>query len=283
MKVLVRSGDSLMYYSELFNLPLQLILDANPEITPEAMNIGDEVLIPGYEIKPYTVKKGDTFYKIAQGRNTAIDALNLLNPDLHQNQLEPGQFINDPEPRTTPVVNPQQMYDYNVMMQDIQKLLDLYPFLKYNIIGNSVLNRPIPEIRIGSGSKRLHNNASFHANEWITTPVLMYFLNNYALAVTNQTQIRGIDMNELYQQTDLSIVPMVNPDGVNLVINGPPAEEPYHSLVIEINNGSTDFSDWKANIRGVDLNLQFPADWELEKERGPEGPAPENYPGPYPL
>ena len=27
----------------------------------------------------------------------------------------------------------------------------------------------------------------------------------------------------LYQSVDLSIVPMVNPDGVNLVLNGPPA------------------------------------------------------------
>ena len=76
---------------------------------------------------------------------------------------------------------------------------------------------------------------------------------------------------------------MVNPDGVNLVIDGPPEEMPYHNLVIEINGGSLDFSDWKANIRGVDLNLQFPANWEYEKARSPEGPAPRDYAGPYPL
>ena len=46
-------------------------------------------------------------------------------------------------------------------------------------------------------------------------------LNDYLLALTNQSSIRGISPFSLYQQTFLSIVPMVNPDGVDLVIQGP--------------------------------------------------------------
>ena len=44
---------------------------------------------------------------------------------------------------------------------------------------------------------------------------------------------------------------------------------------------------WKANIRGVDLNLQFPAGWEEAKRikyaAGYTKPAPRDYVGPMPL
>src|SRR5690606_3333435 len=86
-----------------------------------------------------------------------------------------------------------------------------------------------------------------------------------------------------YSRVALSIVPMVNPDGVNLVLNGPPAEEPWRSRVVEINNGSRDFSGWKANIRGVDLNNQYPARWEIEQARKPKQPEPRDFPGERPL
>ncbi|MBC7960425.1 MAG: hypothetical protein H7X94_11190 [Vallitaleaceae bacterium] len=46
-------------------------------------------------------------------------------------------------------------------------------------------------------------------------------------------------------------------------------------------------SVWKANIRGVDLNSNYPALWELQKrsevEAGINSPAPRDYGGPRPL
>jgi g-D-glutamyl-meso-diaminopimelate peptidase len=102
----------------------------------------------------------------------------------------------------------------------------------------------------------------------------MTFINDYCLPLTNQTVIRGLNTFPLYLQTSLSIVPIVNPDGVSLVLNGPPENETWRNRVIELNNGSTDFSGWKASIRGVDLNDQFPARWELEKARNPTQPGP---------
>ena len=66
------------------------------------------------------------------------------------------------------------------------RLQMVYPFLQASSIGNSVLGREIPEILIGSGDKRVHYNGSFHANEWITTPIILTFLNDYLLSLTNQ-------------------------------------------------------------------------------------------------
>lgn len=283
MDVYVRPGDSLWYYSQLFRIPIKLIIDSNRNINPQTLSVGARIQIPGFVTTEYQIRTGDSLWSIANSRNLPLDALLLSNPTLNPIRLQIGQIINVPVRVTWRIVNGEQNYNYSIMMNDIRQLQTVYPFLLVSSIGNSVENRQLAEILIGSGEKRVHYNASFHANEWITTPVLLTFLNDYALSITNQTAIRGLDTFPLYLQTSLSLVPMVNPDGVDLVINGLPDESPWKSRVIEWNNGSSDFSGWKANIRGVDLNDQFPAKWDLERARNPKVPGPRDYGGESPL
>ncbi|MBG9654835.1 M14 family metallopeptidase [Cytobacillus firmus] len=282
MKVKVRSGDSLWYYSQLFMMPVNLIADANPGINPASLKIGREINIPGFTLLNYTVKSGDTFWKLSSSRNLSVDALLLVNQSLNPNSLIPGRDIKLPRRVISPIVSGRRNYDYKALTADISTLADIYPFIKVNTIGQSVLGKPIQEIRFGKGNKKVQINASFHANEWITTPILMALLNSFLLSITNVRPIRGISTMPLYNSVDLSIVPMVNPDGVDLVLNGPPAE--VREEVISINRGSIDFTGWKANIRGVDLNNQFPAKWDFEKQRSEQsGPAPRDYLGEAPL
>lgn len=282
MKVQVRSGDTLWHYSRLFMIPLNLIIDSNPTIHPTTLQIGQEVQIPGFTIQKYTVKKNDTFWKLSEARHLSVDALLLLNQSVNPNQLQAGKTIVIPLRVISPVVNGKKRYNFEALTADIARLKSIFPFIQVNNIGKSVLGKPIQEIRLGKGTKKVHFNASFHANEWITSGVLMSLLNHFLLSLTNVKPIRGMSMMPLYQVIDLSIVPMVNPDGVDLVLNGPPDE--MREEVIQINKGSTDFTGWKANIRGVDLNNQFPAKWEVEKERKAEkAPAPRDYPGDAPL
>jgi len=281
--IFVRPGDSLWYFSELFKVPLQLILDSNRSMNPQRLQVGQRIQIPGFVTSSYVIKQGDSLWQIAQQQNVQLDAILLANLGIMPNQLQIGQTILVPQRLTWRLIDGKQNYDYDMMIRDIKKLQAAYPFLQNNSIGSSVLERQIPEILIGNGSKRVHYNGSFHANEWITTPIIMTFLNDYLLALTNQTTIRGLSMGPLYAQTILSIVPMVNPDGVNLVINGPPDNEALKNKLIAWNNNNTNFSGWKANINGVDLNDQFPAKWELESARNPQTPGPRDYGGEAPL
>ncbi|MER2090444.1 MAG: M14 family zinc carboxypeptidase [Sporosarcina sp.] len=283
MDILVRPGDSFWIYSQVFKMPLQLIIDSNRNINPQILTIGQQIQIPGFVASNYKIQTGDSLWLIAQRQNIPLYTLLLVNPNLEPNRLQVGQMIKIPQRITWRLINGKQNFDYDIMMNDIRRLLAVYPFLQTPPIGNSVLGREIPEIVVGSGKKRVHYNGSFHANEWITTPIILTFLNDYLLSVTNQHTIRGLFTFPLYQQTTLSIVPMVNPDGVDLVLNGPPAKEPWRSKVVEWNNGSLDFSEWKANIRGVDLNDQFPANWDLERARNPKNPGPRDYGGESPL
>jgi g-D-glutamyl-meso-diaminopimelate peptidase len=80
---------------------------------------------------------------------------------------------------------------------------------------------------------------------------------------------------------------MVNPDGVDLVLNGLSPSNPNYRQLIQWNKGSTDFSTtWQANNRGVDLNHNYNAAWEQSKAGeaalGITGPGPTRYSGPYP-
>ena len=282
MKIKVRSGDTLWYYSQLFMIPLNLIFNSNIGIHAQKLHTGQEIVIPGYTTQSYRIKQGDSFWKISASRNLSVDGLLLLNPTINPNQLIVGQMIDIPKRIITVDTHIHLKYDYAQLQKDIQTLKSHFPFIQVKTIGHSVEGKNIEEITIGKGTKKVHMNASFHANEWITTPVLMSFLNTYLLSLTNSQPIRGINTMSLYQLVKLSIVPMVNPDGVDLVLNGPPAA--LKDKLLSINKGSTDFSGWKANIRGVDLNNQFPANWEIEKERKePKSPAPRDYPGDAPL
>ncbi len=283
LDIYVRPGDSLWHYSQLFGIPLQLILDSNHGINPQSLTVGQRIRIPGFITTNYHIKSGDTLWAVSQKENIALEGIILVNPQLNPYYLYIGQIIKIPKRVTWRIINGKQDYDYNLMTNDIGQLLAVYPFLQTTSIGNSVLEKNIPEVQVGSGNKKVHYNGSFHANEWITTPIIMTFLNDYLLSLTNHTPIHGLSTFPLYQQTSLYIVPMVNPDGVDLVLNGPPANETWRKKVIEMNRNSEDFSGWKANIRGVDLNDQFPADWEKERARNPKKPGPRDYGGEKPL
>ncbi|WP_243767366.1 M14 family metallopeptidase [Paenibacillus agricola] len=168
--------------------------------------------------------------------------------------------------------------NYTGLMVDIQQLCKLYPYIDTGSIGNTVCGREIPYLRIGRGAKEIHFNGAFHANEWITTPMLIQFIKEYADAYSHGKLLYGVDARELYYQSSLWVVPMVNPDGVELILDKPP--KGMEGRLMQWNGGSADFSGWKANIRGVDLNDQFPANWEMERDRRQvTNPGPRDYTG----
>ncbi|SFL55821.1 gamma-D-glutamyl-{L}-meso-diaminopimelate peptidase I . Metallo peptidase. MEROPS family M14C [Gracilibacillus orientalis] len=283
MIIQIKQGDSFWYYSQLFGIPLPLIIASNRQLNPNQLMIGQEVNIPGYQSLSYTIKANDTLWAIAQANQISLDLLLRMNSSVQPTQLQVGQTIILPQRVTNPVISDVNNYTYEKMIADLQLLIDIYPFIQQQSIGNSVLEKNIIELQIGTGQRQKHINGAFHAQEWITTPVIMLFLNEYALALTNNLPIRNLDMLTYFENNTLSLVPMVNPDGVNLVINGAEAAGPQEDFVLSLNNGSSDFTGWKANINGVDLNNQYPALWETEAARKPDSPAPRDFPGYQPL
>lgn len=239
----------------------------------------------GYVV--YSVKLGDNVYDIANEYKTSVERIIVANPNINIYRIRPGAEIIVPVGN---VVNTQVSYSSEILEKDIRNLKLIYPFLEVGEIGKSVLNKSLPYIKIGNGNKKVFYSAAFHANEWITSLVLMKFLEEYAKAFVENKNIFGYNAQALYYTTSLYIVPMVNPDGVDLVTGSIKNVEDAYKNAVQIANNFPEipFSDgWKANINGVDLNLQFPAGWEQAKEikfsQGYTMPAPKNYVGTAPI
>ena len=173
------------------------------------------------------------------------------------------------------VVNPNQTYTYDMMRADAQELSEAYPGLvSVSSIGQSVEGRDLTLIKLGKGEKKLLLLGAHHAREYITSTFLMETADTYAAAYAKNTENGTPD---LLDSVTLYIVPMVNPDGVNLVQNGPDAaKNPQAVKAMRMLKES--YSEWKANINGVDLNRQYPCHWE-EKASNTDVPSSEMYKG----
>jgi len=243
-----------------------------------------ERLLRGYDI--YTIRPGDTFYKIARRYYTTVNAILTANPGINPNMLIPGQRI--VVPYGIDIVFDDIDYTYEIIERQIQGLKVRYPFLETGTIGRSVMGKNLYYIRLGRGGRQVSYNGAHHANEWITTPLLMKFIENYSKAYSTGGSIRGYNIPQLYNTSSIYIVPMVNPDGVDLVNYWPNYTDPAYRQAALLNKTGLPLPwVWKANIRGVDLNVNYPASWEKEKqnqiEQGITGPAPRDYGGEEPL
>ncbi|AFH60944.1 M14 family zinc carboxypeptidase [Paenibacillus caseinilyticus] len=281
----VRRGDTLGRISARYGTDPASLCGANPQLGEGgALSPGQVIQIPVRPVKGYAVQAGDTYAGVAARFRLTVEELTASNPEADPRRLRIGQTLIIPQAGPVSAVDCGRPYGYTEMMEDLSLLGRMHPFLEITSLGRSVMGREIPLVRIGSGPKEVHYNASFHANEWITSLLLMRFLEAYAGAYADGLTLQGQEVRTLLQSTTLWLVPMVNPDGVELVLRGAAPDHPYYSELLEYNGGSCDFSGWKANIRGVDLNDQFPAHWEAERDRRDvPGPGPRDYTGAAPL
>lgn len=245
-------------------------------------------LLPWYTgYRVHRIVRGDTFWNLAQRYGSTVDAIRLANPDAQELKLRPGESL--VIPLGFAVVPTTVSYSAALVGYCVRGLQARYPFLTAGQIGRSVLGRPIWRLRLGEGERRVLYNAAHHANEWITTPLLLKFCEELAAAFAASERIADQSAAELLSRASIHLVPAVNPDGIDLVTGELDSGESYvQAERIAANYPRFAFpSGWKANIRGTDLNLQYPAGWEharaIKYAQGIVSPAPADFVGRAPL
>ena len=172
----------------------------------------------------------------------------------------------------------------------IAALVARYPFLRTEQLGETAFGRPLLTLVAGNGPRKVLYTAAHHANEWITTPVILKFIEELAEAVESGGEIFGVNAKELTEAVTIYTVPMVDPDGVDLVTGAIQPGSVQYELARSLadNYPAIPFPNgWKANLLGVDLNLNYPAGWlqarEIKFSQGFTRPGPRDYVGRAPL
>ncbi|MDR2525998.1 MAG: peptidoglycan-binding protein [Oscillospiraceae bacterium] len=242
--------------------------------------------LAGYIV--HTVLPGETISGITGQHGSDLKALLTANPHVPSKEILVGTELK--VPLNFPVVPTNIRWSFDLLTLVIEGLRARYPFIEVEIPGKSTMGRPIYLLRIGTGKTKVGYNAAHHANEWITTPIVMKFFERFANGVAQEGSIGGVEWQRIYNDYTLELVPMVNPDGVDLVTGALAEATPQYQGAVHIASHFPQIpfpEGWKANIVGIDPNLSYPASWESAKKikhtQGYDRPAPRDYVGMAPL
>lgn len=144
----------------------------------------------------------------------------------------------------------------------IFSLKKAFPSLNCRLIGHSLCSRGIFSLGIGRSSDPLLIAAGFHGQEWLTCLAALRFAELLLRSRAAGKKLCGIDTRCITRE--VIIVPCVNPDGVQIAINGCDGAGRYSAEVSRICAASDE--KWNANARGVDINHNFDAGWDILRE-----------------
>lgn len=183
------------------------------------------------------------------------------------------------------IVDYKHSFDHKLMTRYIELFSERYSFIEVSSIGRSLFGKDIPLISLGKGDRAILYVGAHHASEWITSVILLRYINEYCELHKNSGRIYGHPLSYIFSTRKIYVIPMLNPDGVDYHINGVNKENLLYDRVVRMNEGN-DFLHWQANARGVDLNHNYNCGFEeykrIEQENGIFGGAPTKYSGTEP-
>ena len=132
----------------------------------------------------------------------------------------------------------------------LKRLAHLDKNYKVKVIGKTKFNRKIFAVEkiVDKSFSTAIFISSIHARENITSDLVFEMIEK--------------NLFDKIDKFNLSFVVMANPDGIEIQSGNLQSFSKRHQKkFLKMNGGKTDFSMWKANAFGVDLNNNFDANW----------------------
>ncbi len=171
------------------------------------------------------------------------------------------------------------------MMATLWEYGEKWDFLQIKTVGRSFRGREIPVVSIGQGRKNYLYVGAHHGAEGITSGVLLKFIEEISTLIHSGKKICGMDGEYFLKTRRIGVIPMLNPDGVEISVKGVGADDVMAERLRRM-NGSGDFTLWQANGRGVDLNHNYNDSFgeykREEQKKGLFSGAAGKYSGEYP-
>lgn len=198
--------------------------------------------------------------------------------------------------RLDDIVYDYDAYTYEELEEDILLLQERYPDLLHaNIIGASVDGRNLYELVMGNETapKHIFVQAGIHAREY-TNPYLVMEQLEQCLNYYDSGYFHDRSYHELFANTAVHVIPMINPDGIAIsqfgesAIRSPELVQTvracyeYDKSTRRTKSSYEEYLvRWKANARGVDLNRNFPIGFGVDMK--PSQPSQLGYAGLFPF
>ena len=170
------------------------------------------------------------------------------------------------------------------------QMVNRYPFLRTETLTYTAFGRPVTALVIGNGPRKVLYTAAHHANEWITAYILLKFAEELSQALETGGRVYGVPARNIANAATIYLVPLVDPDGVDLVTGAIPPGSLEYAIAQGLSDNYPNIpfpNGWKANLLGVDLNLQYPAGWsqarQIKFSQGFTRPGPRDFVGRAPL
>ena len=115
---------------------------------------------------------------------------------------------------------------YESCRETLKTLAADCPQARLRSLGCTPFRRQVLALSMGFGERSVLLSAAHHANEWITALVLLEFARDYARALAEGDTLWGVSARLLGESCTIHFVPLVNPDGVDLVTGALPPDSP---------------------------------------------------------
>ncbi len=153
-----------------------------------------------------------------------------------------------------PIVNAGFPYTYGRTLCAVKRLICRYKgIIRAGETGSSQQGRNIPTLILGTGKRKVLLTGSIHGREYVTTGYLLRCAEEYAQSAFSKSAYENYNVCEILQEFSLYIVPMANPDSVEIALG--------RALPCVRSDDFVAYT-FKNNARNVNLNANFPFEWE---------------------